>query len=210
MIYYGLKQFQKNFKAASALRLRPAIPATLLGLTTGFYYGRTAAPGCLQNLMNIPNSAVAEEVKIIMRELYEQSPSSTTGQTIANRYNFVLESTTTSLDIPEGGFWEVESNSGDDWKEVGTWQADSSPEQKPVRRRVGPRNPDKRRMEQNRANKDMETVPRIQTPSQNSDYGLTSLPEESSKLKSRLRYCISWMLRYQVRYQRFRVVGYRK
>ncbi|KAK4527834.1 hypothetical protein GAYE_SCF45G5765 [Galdieria yellowstonensis] len=141
LIYYGLKQFQKYYSVSNSVRLRPGIPATLLGLTTGFLFGRTAAPGCLQSLVNIPDSAVAEEVKIIMREMYERSPSSTNGQAIASRYSFVLNDT--SMSIPDTGFGESENS---DWKQVDSWQTDNSADQKPIQKRVGPRNPDKRRL----------------------------------------------------------------
>ncbi|GJQ13471.1 hypothetical protein GpartN1_g5879.t1 [Galdieria partita] len=186
LIYYGLKHFQKYFNASSSVRLRPAIPATLLGLTTGFFYGRTAAPGCLQNLMNVPDSAVAEEVKIIMKELYEQSPSSSRGHTIATRYGFVLDSSTTQLNTPDIGFGDNENS---DWKEVDTWQSDGSIGQSVARKRVGPRNPDKRRVEHgslhtdnldNHINKNVITKSATSLPNSETDDGFASLPGDSN------------------------------
>lgn len=139
--------------------------------------------------MNIPDSAVAEEVKIIMKELYEQSPSSATGQTIASRYGFVLDGTIVSTSSSEVSFGE---NDGSDWKEVHSWQSDNAMEQKPQQKRVGPRNPDRSRTPrtsrpsgnfENQVNKDVEADSSVSLPNNHTDRGFASLSEESSKCK---------------------------
>eukprot|EP00871_Galdieria_phlegrea_P000747 jgi/Galph1/1673/GphlegSOOS_G336.1 len=139
LTYYGLKQLSRRNTNMPFLRVRPVLPSILFGLTSGFYFAKTAAPSCVQHLLNTPDSPISEEIKIIMREFYEQTPSSVTGQAIVSRYGYLLG----PIEHNTSTIWEDSPNSdiGDFGKTEGDWQdlGVSKTQEISIPKRVGPR-----------------------------------------------------------------------
>ncbi|GJD11234.1 hypothetical protein Gasu2_53720 [Galdieria sulphuraria] len=137
LIYYGLKQFQKTFQRFELFEASSRNTSHSIRFNHWILLWKNCCT----------------------RELYEQSPSSTTGQTIATRYGFLLDSTTVPMKISDVGFGDNENS---DWKEVDTWQSDNSIYQGTVQKRM------------------LLANSTSSLPSNETDYGFASLPGYSS------------------------------